>query len=41
MERGERVMTKNTGIVLTVLLVLFGVLIGLTKAEDRKYDYKV
>ena len=31
---------KALPVVVTVLAIVFGLLLGLTKAEDKKYSYK-
>ena len=32
---------KKAGILITVFAVVFGALIGLSRAEDKKYSYKI
>ena len=34
-------MSKKATIITAIIAVLFGALIGLTRAEDSKYSYKV
>lgn len=34
-------MSEKTSIILAVLIVLFGVVLGLTKKEDKQYSYKM
>ena len=34
-------MNRNVTIVTAIIAVVFGILLGLTKAEDRRYSYKV
>ncbi len=34
-------MKKNVGTIAVVFTVIFGILLGLAKSEDKKYSYKM
>ena len=40
LKKEDRIMDKNVRIVLVIIAVVFGILLGLSESENKRYSYK-